>query len=229
MTLASTIPATSAAPTIEQRGGALAALALLLLRLGPRAELRAARRGWRVGRRLLVGRRVALRASLDQARLQLSQERRVVAQLLGEPLADAVAPRRGAVGEVLQAARRSRSTRRSPLFTSSPVVPRPWRGARAGTRRAARPSSRPRRCPRRDRSRAACEAFPDRCLTVTRPNLGATVTRGTGDAAALEVRAAALDRQRRHPQAHRQPAGARRGTRQGGLPGDPGDGLARHP
>ena len=122
----------------------------------------------RFGARLLVRRRVALRASLDQARLQLPQERRVVAQLLREPLADAVASRRGAVGEVLQlvGAALDEEVALVDFFTGAPR-PSARRQSWDAARRAAIVATAA--MPRRDRSRAACEALPDRCLTATRP------------------------------------------------------------
>jgi len=81
----------------EKRCGALATLLALLLRLGPRAELRPR------GRRRRLRRRVALGARLDEARLQLAQEVRVVPQFLRELLADAVAASGRAIGKLLQA------------------------------------------------------------------------------------------------------------------------------
>ena len=172
----------------QQRRGPLAtALALLFLGLRPRAELRAAWRWRRVSARLLVR---SARSPLARAFIRLGFSlRRKAASLRSSSDSHSPTPSPRAAARSARCCRRSapRSTRTSPLFTSSPVAPRPWRRARAGTRHAARPSSRPRRNPRRDRSRAACAACPDRCLTMTRPNLGATVTRGTGDAPASEA------------------------------------------
>src|SRR3954453_23048597 len=54
-----------------------------LLGLGPRAELRYRRRNLRLAGSL-VGRRLALRALDDQARLQLADELRVLGERLGE-------------------------------------------------------------------------------------------------------------------------------------------------
>src|SRR4029453_151039 len=61
-------------------------------------------------RRLTLSRRVVrcpvvLRAGLDQARLQLAQEGRVVAQLSRKPLADAVPAGGGPIGQLPQAGR----------------------------------------------------------------------------------------------------------------------------
>jgi hypothetical protein len=80
MTFASTIPATSAAPTTSSGAGRRR-------RLGP-----------------LVRRCVAASAGGDQAGLQLPQEGRIGPELLGEPFADAVAASRRAIGECLEAA-----------------------------------------------------------------------------------------------------------------------------
>src|SRR5262245_31237247 len=66
------------------------------------------RSAWLWVRRLtrrLVRRPVVLRAGLDQARLQLAQERRVVSQLLRQPFADAVPAGGGTVGQLQQARR----------------------------------------------------------------------------------------------------------------------------
>ena len=55
--------------------------------------------------RRLARRPVVLRAGLDQARLQLAQKGRVVAQLLRKPFADAVPAGRGSVGQLQQTCR----------------------------------------------------------------------------------------------------------------------------
>ncbi|HEY8844132.1 MAG TPA: hypothetical protein VIM23_09535 [Gaiellaceae bacterium] len=79
----------------DQRRRAFRAALALLLRARP--ELWA-----RGSARLLVHRSPAAGARLDQARLQLAQERGVVGELPGQPLPDAVAAGRGLVGELLQ-------------------------------------------------------------------------------------------------------------------------------
>ena len=147
-------------------------------------------------------------------------------QLLGEPRRRR--PRRGhAVGELLQpvgAAIDELVGLASFLAGgASPVAMR-----QICARRGAPPSSRPRRGRRRDRSRAACAACPDRCLTMTRQTWGLLYPVWT-EGAAREGRAAAADRERRLAQADRHPARAGRGAREGGLPRHAGHRLARHP
>src|SRR5207253_2969839 len=87
----------------RRRAAAVLAL-LLLLRL---LSARLGRRG-RSRRRWLRGRPFAAGARRDQARLQLAQERGVLGELLGEPLADPVAALARAACELLQ-------PRRAPL------------------------------------------------------------------------------------------------------------------
>ena len=179
MTLASTIPATSAAPTTSSGAGPLPPLRFFLLRLGPRAELRAARR-WRSAAG--SSERCPSRGpGSGSASASAGRPRRCAAPPTAIRRRRRFAPRRGRRGAAGRSA--LRSTRRSALFTSSPAAPRPWRCARAGTRRVAQPSSRPRRGPRRDRSRAASASIPGSLPDGDSAKPGVTVTlwnRGRG-------------------------------------------------
>ena len=178
-TLASTIPTTRAAPTMSNGAGPLPALlALLLLRPGrePSCGPDGARRRLR-----FVGASPLARAP-DQARLQLAQEGRVVAQLVGEPFA-----RRRRLRAATRSARSLQLVgvavdQRVALVHFFTGGASPWRRARARTRPAARPWSRPRRYPRRDRSTAASAACRDRYLTMTRPNLALLYSGGEAPA-----------------------------------------------
>src|SRR4051812_12640472 len=117
-------------------------------RLRPRAELRTAGRAPRLAG-LFVRRRFALGARLDQARLQLAQERGVVCELIGELRLD---PARcsGLVGELVELVRAliHDLVRLRHFFVggSSPVATRQiWEAARraAIVATAARPAYNP--------------------------------------------------------------------------------------